>query len=130
MKTKTIKRNTDAELLEGLCAELEISFEQKKQADEEIKALKAKVLEIINRDPQKYFQGERSFKVGAIMMKINVQHEYEFGEGFDLAKFMKKYPDAVKFELKHSQMTNINLEAHDLAHRPKESILIEHEKKK
>lgn len=114
--SKTVKKNEDAKLLEGLCGDLEVSFEQKRKSDAEIKAIKAKVLEIVKKDPQKYFDGLGSFKVGQIEIYITKQHTYELGGEFDSITMIKKYPNAVKVTLIHSEMKNIPLAKLDIEH--------------
>ncbi len=122
MANKTVKKADDGIVLESLCAELELRFETKKEADGEIKALKERIVEIINADRGRYFGGRKSFAVGSIKVSLKEDNTYALGEDFDLATFWSRYPRAVRFSLAHAELKNIDLGKWGVEHCVDENI--------
>lgn len=122
MANKTVKKMSEDKVLASLCDELELHFETKKEADGEIKAIKEKIVEIVNKNKKKYFDGKKSFVIGSIAITLKEDNTYSVGEDFDLATFWSRYPDAVKFSISHSGVKNIDLEKWEIEHNATEKI--------
>ncbi len=123
---KTIKKAPSAlEVAKELAEELSTEFSIKKNHEARIKELKLMILESVKTDPEAFFKnGAKSCKIAGIEIIKKPNNVYEFGSAFNLAEFYKAYPNAVKAEIVHSKMTNIDLAQWDLTLKSTEEITI------
>lgn len=129
--SKTVKKESiSLEEIELKAETLAVFLLAKKQADEQIKPLKEEIIAFANANKETLFKDGKTFKIGGIEITIKPDHTYELGDGFDLVKFYKAYPDAVKFSLSHSNMKNVPMEKFDIEHSESEKIDVALEKVK
>jgi hypothetical protein len=128
--SKTVKKESSLSLEEiGLmCETLAVYLKSKKEADEKIKPLKEQVVAYANAHRDTMFKEGKTFKIAGVEISLKLDHTYALGEDFDLVKFYKRYPEAVKFSLSHTNMKNINAESFDIDHVQTEKIDVALEK--
>lgn len=113
------------EIASQIAKELKPHLVTKRIADEQIKPLKERLIQHISDNKDLFLpEGAKSCVVDGVLVTITTEPAYEYGEKFDLAKFYKAFPQAIKFEFKSSEMKNIALEKHDLKalRKPKNTV--------
>ena len=116
---------TTEEVASKIAHQLKPHLLAKRMADEVIKPLKESLIQHISDNKDLFLpEGAKSCVVDGILVTITTEPTYEYGEKFDLAKFYKAFPTAVKFEFKASEMKNIPLEKHGLKalRKPKNTV--------
>jgi len=132
---KTVKKTalepTIEEVVSGLALELKPSLVAKRIADAAIKPLKERLIMLISENKETFLpESAKSCVIEGVLVTITTEPIYEYGEGFDLVKFYKAFPTAIKFEFKTSEMKNIPLTRHDIKANTKPKNTVELVKKK
>jgi len=119
------------EIASEIAKSLKPHLVQKRNADAEIKPLKERLIQIISENKDTFLpEGAKSCVVEGVLVTITTEPMYEYGAGFDLVKFYKAFPNAIKFEFKTSEMKNFDLNKHhiQLKHKPKNTVELPKEK--
>jgi hypothetical protein len=119
---KSAKKQSEKSALEKLCRDFVVYAHEKRAAEAEMKALKTRIIEIVEKDPGAYFDGKRGFKIDDVEITLKPIHNYNTSDEFDLATFMNRYPNSIEWKFKHSKMENISLDSWGIEHRSTDLI--------
>lgn len=121
--SKTVKKAEEMVLdIETKAETLAAMMGRKKELDDKIKPLKLEIIEYVDANKATLFKDAKTYKLGGLEISIKPDHTYALGDDFDLVKFYKSYPDAVKFSLSHTNMKNVPMEKFDISHEIADKI--------
>jgi len=113
------------EVASNIVKDLKPQLVSKRDADALIKPLKEQLIQLISDNKDLFLpEGAKSCTVDGVLVSITTEASYSYGEEFDLVKFYKKFPNAIKFEFKTSEMKNIDLNSHGVneVRKPKNTV--------